>query len=118
MVVVRPEDAVGAHRSGDDAEPVGELLDMRTERRELASKGSDAVCLVPAQVVDAGEGRRPFRARRERRDDRRELATVTQVEVGAGDGAPSRHDEFVAVATGARTEPLEDLRQGGAGLTR
>src|SRR3954447_6331468 len=118
MVVVRPEDAVGAQRSRHDAEAVGQLVDPRAECRQLTCESGDAVGLVAAQVVDAGECRRLLGAGGKRRDDGRELATVTKVDVGTGDGTASGDDEVATVTPTGCAEALEDVRQDGAGLMR
>ena len=123
-----------AFRSRFDCDAIGELMCMRAHTFDLTHERLQTVGLMPAQMPNAGEGRRTVREHSDGGDARRDLPCGGQIEFAqCPNGSIGTHRQRATVAViefltiselversavkrDVGAEPVQDRRQQPAGL--
>ena len=107
---------LAVQRARTNPESVVELLGIAAEPVDLGHERLEPIGLVPAQVRDADQRRRALGQRRDRGDDRRQLADVVQVELDAVERRAGGEDEVGTVLLDRAAECRDDRPPRVAGL--
>lgn len=101
-----------------DPQPVLGLADVGAERRQFGGERGQPVGLVAAQVRHSGDDRRSLGEAQQRRDHRRQLADVVQIQFDAGDRAAAGDRQAARVEFGGRAQDGRQAAQPVPGLRR